>query len=442
MPKFALPLCGAALLLLGSCATGGRPTAAPEPSPETVRRVERLLASPPVTAAFAWIDANRDPLLAAWRHLTEIEAPSGKEQERAAEVERLLRAIPAIEVSRDDVGNVIAVRKGEGGGPTVAIDAHLDTVFHEISDVRTTVEDGRVRGAGIGDDTMNVAALLALLRALDAAGIRTRGDLVVTFTVEEETSFKGVNHLIETRGSGFDHFIALEPAFGSFTYGGTGTYWFRYHFEGPGGHTKSRTPPWSATLPLARTIERIYGIEVPTDPPTWLNVGMLGAADVINEKADDAWFSLDIRSTDQKVLESLESAARAIAQEEAARAGMTFREEVVDTWPAAQIAGHRGSELVLTTKAVFEALGIMNPRITNTASNHSGVALRKGISAISTGAARCGDSHTAGEWCEIETFYQGTKKLIGIVLAMTGVADGRAVGQGMSGKGAVGAGSK
>jgi acetylornithine deacetylase/succinyl-diaminopimelate desuccinylase-like protein len=374
-----------------------------------------------VSAAFAWIDANRDPLLAEWRRLTEIEAPSGKEQERAAEVERLLRAMPSLEVSRDEAGNVIAVRKGEGGGPTVAIDAHLDTVFHEIADVTTSIDGGRVTGAGIGDDTVNVAALLALLRALDAAGVRTRGDLVATFTVEEETSFKGIDHLIESRGSGFDHFIALEPAFGSFTYGGTGTYWFRYHFAGPGGHTKSQTPPWSATLPLARTIERIYRLPVPSDPPTWLNIGMLGGADVVNEKAQDAWFSLDIRSTEQPLLESLESEARAIAQEEAARAGMTFREEVVDKWPAAQIAGHRASELVLTTEAVFEALGIANPRITNTASNHSGVALRRGISAISTGAARCGDSHTAGEWCDIETFYQGTKKLIGIVLAMTGV---------------------
>ncbi|HEY0591537.1 MAG TPA: M20/M25/M40 family metallo-hydrolase, partial [Thermoanaerobaculia bacterium] len=195
MPKSAPALSCAALLFLASCATGvGTKAAPPRPSPETVQRVDRLLASAPVTAAFAWIDANREPLLAEWRRLTEIEAPSGKEQERAAEVERLLRAIPSLEIARDEAGNVIVLRKGEGGGPTVAIDAHLDTVFHEIDDVRTRIEGGRAIGAGIGDDTVNVEALLALLRALDAAGVRTRGDLVVTFTVEEETSFKGINH--------------------------------------------------------------------------------------------------------------------------------------------------------------------------------------------------------------------------------------------------------
>ncbi|HSN68031.1 MAG TPA: M20/M25/M40 family metallo-hydrolase, partial [Thermoanaerobaculia bacterium] len=250
---------------------------------------------------------------------------------------------------------------------------------------------------------------------------RTKGDVIATFTVEEETSFKGIDHLLATRGAGFDHFIALDGGFGGFTYGGTGTYWSRYHFLGRGGHTRSRTPPWSATLPLARAIDRIYALEVPSDPPSWLNVGMLGGSDVVNEKAEDAWFSLDIRSTDQQVLDGLDRAARAIAQEEAARAGMTVREEVVDKWPAAQIPGHRGSELVLTTQAVLEALGFSNPSITATASNHSSAALRNGISAISTGTAPCGDAHISTEWCEIEGFYQGIKTLTAITLAMTGV---------------------
>ena len=396
----------------------------PAPSPETVERVRELVSSPVVLAAFDAVERDREAILAEWRMLTEIEAPSGKEQDRAAEVERLLREMPSLAVSRDDVGNVIAVRKGEGGGPTVAVDAHLDTVFHEIEDVRTRVENGRVIGAGIGDDTSEVEAILAMLRALDSAAIRTKGDLIATFTVEEETSFKGIDHLIETRGDRFDHFIALEGGgAGGFTYGGTGTYWSRYHFLGPGGHTKSRTPPWSASLPLARTIDRLYALDVPSDPPSWLNIGMLGGSDVVNEKAEDAWFSLDIRSTDQEVLDRLDAAARAIAADEAARAGMTMREEVVDRWKAAQIPGHRGSELVLTTEALHEVLGDSNPRITATASNHSGVALRRGISAISTGSARCGDAHLSSEWCEIESFFSGIQRLIAITLAMTGVAE-------------------
>lgn len=418
--KRSLPLFSAFLILATGCVTTKPPV--PSPTKEQVARVEALLASEPIRKAFAHVDVDREAILAEWRMLTEIEAPSGKEQERGDVVEKILRATPSVVVNRDEVGNVIAVRRGVGGGPTVAVDAHLDTVFHEIDEVTTRIEDGRLYGPGVGDDTRNIEAMLAMLRALDAADVRTRGDIVLTFTVEEETSFKGIDHLLETRGSEFDHFIALDGGWSGFTYGGVGTYWYRYHFVGPGGHTRSRTPPYSAALPLARTIERAYRIEVPSEPPSNLNVGMLGGTDVVNKKAEDAWFSVDIRSTDQAMLESLDSQVRSIAEEEARRAGMELRVDVIDRWPAAQVQGHRGSELVLTTEALYEAMGF-SPEITDTASNHSSAALRKGISAISTGAGPCADAHRPDESCEIEPFYLGIKRLLANTVAMTGLAD-------------------
>lgn len=419
--KRSLLLFTAFLILAVGCVTTKPPV--PAPTQEQVARVEALLASEPIRQAFAYVDADREATLAEWRMLTEIEAPSGNEQERGDVVERILRATPSVEVTRDEVGNVIAVRSGVGGGPTVAVDAHLDTVFHEIEEVTTRIENGRLYGAGVGDDTRNIEAMLAMLRALDAAGVRTRGDIVLTFTVEEETSFKGIDHLLETRGSEFDHFIALDGGWGGFTYGGVGTYWYRYHFIGPGGHTRSRTPPYSAALPLARAIERAYGIEVPSVPPSNLNVGMLGGTDVVNKKAEDAWFSVDIRSTDQAVLESLDSQVRAIAEEEARRAGMELKVDIIDRWPAAQIQGHRGSELVLTTEALYHAMGFTSPEITDTASNHSSAALRKGISAISTGAGPCDNAHRPDESCEIEPLYLGIKRLLANTVAMTGLAE-------------------
>ena len=418
--KRSLLLLTAFLILAAGCVTTA--PRVPAPTQEQVARVEALLASGPILKAFAHVETDREAILAEWRMLTEIEAPSGKEQERGDVVERILRATPSVEVTRDEVGNVIAVRRGVGGGPTVAVDAHLDTVFHEIEEVTTRVENGRLYGAGVGDDTRNIEAMLAMLRALDAAGVRTVGDIVLTFTVEEETSFKGIDHLLATRGTEFDHFIALDGGWGGFTYGGVGTYWYRYHFIGPGGHTRSRTPPYSAALPLARAIERAYRIEVPSLPPSNLNVGMLGGTDVVNKKAEDAWFSVDIRSTDQAVLESLDSQVRAIAEEEARRVGMELKVDIIDRWPAAQIQGHRGSELVLTTEALYHAMGFMSPEITDTASNHSSAALRKGISAISTGAGPCEDAHRPDESCEIEPLYLGIKRLLANTVAMTGLA--------------------
>lgn len=379
--------------------------------------VKSLIARPEVQAAFAHIDAQRDAILREWIAVTEINAPSGKEQQRAAFVERLLRQSPTVEVRTDAAGNLVATRKGTGGGPTVVIDAHLDTVFQEGLKIKAEVRGGRLYAPGVGDDTRNIVAMLAALRALDAAGVRTRGDLVFLFTVEEETTFRGVEHFVKENKGRVNHYIALDGGYEGFTYGGIGINWYRHHFIGPGGHTRSRTPPHSATLPMARAIARIYELPVPSNPPTNLNVGMTGAAEVFNAKAADAWFTVDLRSTSGEVIADLERRIAAIVKEEAEREKMTVRTELVSSTPAAQLPGHRDSPLVKTAEAVHYAMGF-RPAITLTGSNNSNVAILNGISAISTGAAPCGDAHALTEWCEIEPLYTGIKKVLLLGLAM------------------------
>ena len=376
-----------------------------------------LLARPEIQAAFAHVDRQRDAILREWIAVTEINAPSGKERERAAFVEKLLRESKSVGVRSDAAGNLIATRKGSGGGPTVVIDAHLDTVFQEGLKIKAEVRGGRLYAPGVGDDTRNVVAMLAMLRALDAAGVRTKGDIVFLFTVEEETTFRGVEHFVKEHKGKIDHYIALDGGYEGFTYGGIGINWYRHHFVGPGGHTRSRTPPHSATLPMARAIARVYELPVPADPPSNLNVGMTGGSEVFNAKASDAWFTVDLRSTSSEVIADLERRIAAIVKEEAEREKMTARTELVSSTPAAQLPGHRDSPLVKTAEAVHYAMGL-RPTISITGSNNSNVALINGIPAISTGAAPCGDAHALTEWCEIEPFYHGIKKVLLLGVAM------------------------
>ncbi|MET0646081.1 MAG: M20/M25/M40 family metallo-hydrolase [Pyrinomonadaceae bacterium] len=383
-------------------------------------RVRGLLARAEVRAAFADVERNRDSILREWIAITEINAPSGKEAERAAFIERLLRSYKSLEVRRDAAGNVIATRKGTGGGPTVVVDAHMDTVFQEGLKIKVEVRDGRVYAPGVGDDTRNVEAMLAAVRAMDAAGLKTKGDIIFLFTVEEETSFRGVEEFVKENKGRIDQYIALDGGYEGFTYGGIGINWYKHHFIGPGGHTRSSTPPYSATLPLARAIERIYQLTLPQGVPSNLNIGMLGGADVVNAKAADAWFTVDLRSTSNEVIADLEKKIAAIVKEEAERERMTVRTELISSTPAAQIPGHRESLLVKTAEAVHYAMGF-RPSITISGSNNGNVALLAGIPAISTGAGPCNNSHALTENCEIEPLYKGIQKVILLLAATAGV---------------------
>ncbi|MDT7806580.1 MAG: tripeptide aminopeptidase [Acidobacteriota bacterium] len=391
------------------------PTGAGQPYDD---QVKALLARPEIRAAFADVERNRDAILKEWITLTEINAPSGKEAERAAYIEHLLQGYKSLEVRRDGAGNIVATRRGTSGSPVVVIDAHMDTVFQEGLKIKAEMRDGKIYAPGVGDDTRNIEAMLATIRALDAAGVKTKGDLVFLFTVEEETSFRGVAEFVKENKARIGHYIALDGGYEGFTYGGIGINWYKHHFVGPGGHTRSSTPPYSATLPAARAIERIYQLQLPQGVPTNINIGMMGGSEVVNAKAADAWFTVDLRSTSNEVIADLEKKIAAILKEEADREHMTVRTELISSTPAAQIPGHRESPLVKTAEAVHYAMGFQ-PSITTTGSNNGNVALLAGLSAISTGAGPCANSHALTEYCEIEPLYKGIRKvlLLGVAAA-------------------------
>ena len=384
-----------------------------------IEQVQALSNRADVKSANDYIDRNHESIVREWIAITEINAPSGQEQPRAKYIEGLLRKYHLDDIHYDSAGNLVAVRKG-GGGPVIVFDAHMDTVFQPGLQIKATIRDGKIYAPGIGDDTRNVEALLATIRALNEAKIKTKGDLVFVFTVEEETTFKGVNTYVKENKRTIDQYIALDGGYEGFTYAGIGINWYRHHFIGPGGHTRSQTPPYSASLPLARAIDRIYQLRIPRNPSSNLNIGMLGGSEVVNAKAADAWFSVDLRSTSNEVIADLDKQIKAILDEEAARVGMKVKTDVISKSPAATIPGHRESYLVRISEAVHRVMGF-DPPITNAGSNNSSAALLAGISSISTGAGPCDGSHSLAENCEIEPLYKGIKKILLLEVALAGV---------------------
>ena len=407
------------LLALFICALA---TAASATSQDYDTEAKAIMDRADVKRAFDHVESHRDQILTEWIRLTEINAPSGKERARAEAVRKLLLSYKLDRVYYDSAGNLIAIRKGRGIGKAVVFDAHLDTVFQDGLKIKAELRDGKIFAPGIGDNTRNVEALLASIRALGEANIKTNADLIFVFTVEEETNMIGVKRFVAENRERIGQYVALDGGYEGLTYGGIGINWYKHHFIGPGGHTRSKTPPHSATLPLARSIERIYALELPKETDVNINIGMIGGAEVVNAKAADAWFTVDLRSTDQKLIDEFERKIADILREEAERAGVQVRTELIgERLAAAQIPGNRDSFTVRMSEAVHRAIGFENVPVNPTASNNANIALLAGLPAISTGAAPCGDAHALTEWCWVEPFYRGIKKIILLEVALAGV---------------------
>ncbi len=158
-----------------------------------------LLASPEYQRAVATLDAEHDRTVADIITLTQIAAPPFQEEQRGNAYRDMLVAHGLSDVETDAVGNVMGLRRGVGNGPLLVVAAHLDTVFPAGTNVTVRREGTKLFAPGVGDDTRSLAVLLAYIRAMDAAGIRTRSDILFVGDVGEEGlgDLRGMRHLFK-----------------------------------------------------------------------------------------------------------------------------------------------------------------------------------------------------------------------------------------------------
>lgn len=108
--------------------------------------------------------------------------------------------------------NVLAWLRGTGGGPTLCLNAHSDTVGYAgwpDEALVPRVEGDRMYGLGAADDKSGCAAAMLALACLAGSGVRLRGDLLVACVADEEGSSIGSEQL--ARQGGIDAAIVIEP---------------------------------------------------------------------------------------------------------------------------------------------------------------------------------------------------------------------------------------
>jgi glutamate carboxypeptidase len=84
-------------------------------------------------------------------------------------------------------GHIVARHAGKRGAKRLLLIGHLDTVFEPDSPFHRWVREGDVaRGPGAGDDKGGMAAMVAALRAMQAAGTLKPANITIVLTGDEE----------------------------------------------------------------------------------------------------------------------------------------------------------------------------------------------------------------------------------------------------------------
>jgi acetylornithine deacetylase/succinyl-diaminopimelate desuccinylase-like protein len=301
-------------------------------------------------------------------------------------------------------------RARDGNGPAIVLCAHLDTVFAGDVSHRTHVDGDRLRGPGVGDDSVALAAVSAVANLLGATG----APVWLLATVGEE----GLGDLMGVRGAlagppaPLDALIAVEGNyFGRVSRVGVGSLRWRVTVRGPGGHAWEASSVPSAVHAMASMITDLALMQV-DGAATAINAGRAGGGEAINARARSAWFDLDLRADDAHALDLLEGGARAAIGAHAVN-GIEADLEELGRRPAGSLdAAH---PLVVAAAGALERAGV-SPRFVAT-STDANAAHAVSLPAIAVGITTGSGEHTPQEWIDIPPIANGVAVLAATVTA-------------------------
>lgn len=373
------------------------------------KEVQKTIVNKLVQRSFEIIEALEPTTLQDLITLTEIPAPPFGESKRAEAYKNLLTKAGADKVWIDSVGNVLALRKGIKGERTIALDAHIDTVFPIETDVKVRKNGDTLFAPGIGDDTRGLAMVITVLKALNEAKITTEADILFVGTVGEEGlgDLRGVKYLFRKEADiKIDSWISIDGgSLGRVNNGALGSKRYRAVFKGPGGHSWGAFGLANPHHALGKTIDQFTKVAAnytAAGIKTSFNIGRIGGGTSVNSIPFESWFELDMRSLDPNRLITIDSLFRASAKQSIAeynKSGINSKIEMELVKIGDRPSGVQSTELPLIQRALAATIAFGQLPSLSTGSTNSNIPISLGIPAITIGrGGKGGNAHSLDEW--------------------------------------------
>ena len=394
--------------------------------------IEKLSRNTKVKKAFEYIVDIEEKTNRNLIELTEIEAPPFKEMKRAEEFAERLRLAGLENVWIDSIGNVLGFLKGSIGDKNIALDAHIDTVFPEGTDVKVRVKNDTLFAPGIADDTRGLAMILTIAESIKKQNIEPINNIIFIGTVGEEGlgDLRGVRYLFKNNNPKIDTWIAIDGgSIGRVNNQALGSYRYEVVFEGPGGHSWGAfglVNPHHALGSGSRDFVQKADIYTSTGPKTSYNVGIISGGTSINSIPFKSSMQIDIRSIEPNRLDDMEeilfnSMQKATnEQNEIKRSGPDLRLAInkIGNRPSGKV--DESVPLIQRTIAATQHMGV-EPRLT-IGSTNSNIPISLGVPAVTIGrGGDGGKAHSLDEWWINKDGYKSIQLALLILLSESGI---------------------
>jgi acetylornithine deacetylase len=328
----------------------------------------------------------------------------------ADELSTLGLEVTASEIAPGRV-NVVGVLKGSGGGRSLLLNAHLDTVGVEgmrIDPFGGELRDGRAYGRGAQDMKGSLAAMIAAAKAIVDAGIRLRGDLLITGVADEEYSSIGTEALVKEFKA--DGAIVTEPTDMHICRAHRGFIWFEVETIGRAAHGSRYNEGIDANMRMGRFLAQLEKLEREllkrkghelAGPPS-LHAALIQGGTEISKYAERCKLTIERRTVPGETVEGATAELQAII-DRLAKQDSTFKATVKATFWREPFEVKKDAEIVqILDKVLDERLGHHPEHTGQTFWTDAALIADAGMETAILGPTGYG-LHSTEEWVEMES---------------------------------------
>ncbi|PIB38064.1 M20/M25/M40 family metallo-hydrolase [Maribacter sp. 4G9] len=399
------------------------------------KEIDRLAKDKKVRSAFGYIEGQKEETTLDHIALTEILAAPFKEDKRGIAFAKLLEEAGVDSLWTDKAGNVIGLRKGTSGeSGYVGIDAHLDVVFPEGTDVSVKKVGDTLKAPGVGDDTRALANLISMLKGMNKAALKTEKDVLIVGSVGEEGlgDLRGMKYIFNESGMDIDSWIAIDGgSMGRISNAGLGSKRYKLVVKGKGGHSWGAFGLANPHHALGKAIDLFskaaWDYTSGDIPKTSFNVGRMGGGTSVNSIPFESWMEVDMRAISPKNLDEIEEIFKSSIEKAIADYNASGIEDQV-TYELIKIgdrpSGELPADIALVQRSMAATKYFGGTPSLGRGSTNINIPVSKGIPAVCIGRGGSGGgAHSLHEWyVNDEPSEESIKLALMITLAQAGLS--------------------
>lgn len=369
------------------------------------------------------LQIDRDYLTTTLAGLVQINSinpslvPGGAgEVEIAAYIAESLRGIGLeVVVHEPEAGrpSVVGIWRGKGGGRSLMLNAHVDTVgvAGMAEPFSGEIREGRLYGRGAYDMKGSLAACMAAAKALVDGGVELGGDVLVAAVADEEYASLGTADLVQRYR--VDGAIVTEPTHLDICLAHKGFIWLEVETTGRAAHGSRFDLGIDANMRMGRFLAELEKLEQelrarpghPLVGPPSLHAAMIQGGTELSAYAAACKLQIERRTIPGETEEQAVAEIQAIIDGLAA-ADDTFKATVRAFFsrPAFEVSP-KAAIVQSLCQAVEDRLGHHALLVGQTPWMDSALLAAAGTETVVMGPAGAG-AHAHEEWVDLESVYQ------------------------------------